>query len=328
MMALLQAAYLLGTAFVLPKSANFAAIFASVLVDQTNFERNADSLGALTINPQLEVAARLKAEDMASKGYFSHNSPDGKTPWYWFEKAGYNYAAAGENLAVNFTDSRDITEAWMHSPLHRANILNGNYTEIGIATVQGIYKGKSAIFVVQEFGRQSIIARQLNAASSTVSSLTELITDATSPITTEVSPRTKVQLIKSTTTATSRVKTFIQPKIANIKPIAQAEMPTTTAVAGVETQKLDIQESSFAETVVPKPPEPTSMEVFLASPRHITTTIYIALFVLLTLALSSAILIKIHIQHRRIILNGIILLTVITILIVLNAVFEFSRGVV
>ena len=61
----------------------------------------------------------MKAQDMATLGYFAHVSPDGKTPWYWIEKVGYDYQYAGENLAINFSDSKDVTNAWMASPLHK-----------------------------------------------------------------------------------------------------------------------------------------------------------------------------------------------------------------
>ena len=135
----IEAIYLLQTKVVFPQNGLFGAIFASALVDETNLARSADSLGTLTTNATLERAAQMKADDMAAKGYFAHNSPDGKTPWYWFAEVGYDYAAAGENLAVNFSDSKDVIEAWMRSPKHRANIMNGNYTEIGIATAHGMY---------------------------------------------------------------------------------------------------------------------------------------------------------------------------------------------
>ncbi len=94
----------------------------------------------------------MKADDMATKGYFAHTSPEGLTPWYWFAQVGYNYTYAGENLAINFNESKDVDTAWLASPTHRANILNSHYTEIGIATAQGMYKGVQATFVVQMFG--------------------------------------------------------------------------------------------------------------------------------------------------------------------------------
>ncbi len=131
---------------------SFSAIYASVLVNLTNRDRIANNLSHLAVNPVLEVAAQMKADDMASKGYFSHNTPDGKTPWYWFEQAGYQYKYAGENLAVNFKDSEEVHTAWTKSRGHFLNIINPKFTEIGIATSTGVYKGREAIFVVQMFG--------------------------------------------------------------------------------------------------------------------------------------------------------------------------------
>ena len=135
------------------KSDFLSAVISRVLVDLANENRVENNLNGLTSNPMLEEAARQKAEDMASKGYFAHNSPDGTTPWYWIKNAGYKFAYAGENLAVNFSDSEDVDKAWMNSPGHRANILHSKFTEIGIATARGEYKGKSTVFVVQMFGR-------------------------------------------------------------------------------------------------------------------------------------------------------------------------------
>lgn len=137
-------------------SGSLAGVISSVLVDMTNQARAADNVGSLSINPLLAKAAQAKADDMAAKGYFSHVSPDGRNPWDWIKASGYSYEYAGENLAVNFTDSSDVMSAWMASPEHRANIEKGNYTEIGIATAAGTYEGKSAVFVVQMFASPSL----------------------------------------------------------------------------------------------------------------------------------------------------------------------------
>lgn len=134
---------------------SLSAIYASVLVNLTNQNRAAANINELKVNPLLEKAAQLKADDMATKGYFAHNTPEGLTPWYWFKEAGYNYAYAGENLAVNFQNSEDVETAWMNSRGHFLNIMNPKYTEIGIATSTGMYKGREAIFVVQMFGTPS-----------------------------------------------------------------------------------------------------------------------------------------------------------------------------
>jgi len=126
-----------------------AAVLPAVLADLTNEQRQSQNLSTLTVNPILNKAAEMKAGDMATKGYFAHTSPEGKTPWYWLEQAGYQYQYAGENLAINFSDSKDVTNAWMNSPAHKANIVKWNYTEIGTGVASGIYKGKETIFAAQ-----------------------------------------------------------------------------------------------------------------------------------------------------------------------------------
>lgn len=131
---------------------SLAAVLASALVSYTNDTRDERGLQTLTTSPELEVAAQMKANDMAEKGYFAHISPDGTTPWYWIQEAGYSYAHAGENLAVDFVRSKDVTNAWMNSPSHRANMVSEKYTEIGIATARGTYNGQDTVFVVQMFG--------------------------------------------------------------------------------------------------------------------------------------------------------------------------------
>ncbi len=142
-----------------------AAVISAVLVDLANEDRAKQELHGLRINPKLVAAAQAKANDMATKGYFAHETPEGHNSWYWFEKVGYDYAYAGENLAVDFSESNDVEVAWMKSASHRANILNENYTEIGIATAEGMYKGHPTVFAVQMFGRPSAseVARAIGA---------------------------------------------------------------------------------------------------------------------------------------------------------------------
>ena len=130
-----------------------SAVLPNLVVNLTNQERVADQLPGLVANSLLTQAAQAKAEDMAARGYFAHQTPEGHSPWYWLEQAGYQYAAAGENLAVNYYQSEMVTAAWMNSPLHRANILRPEFTEIGIGVARGSYGGAPALFVVQYFGR-------------------------------------------------------------------------------------------------------------------------------------------------------------------------------
>jgi len=135
------------------KNGNFAAVVSSVLVELANKDRGESNLRSLSVNEKLAYAAELKLKDMVEDGYFDHYAPDGVSPWDFMKEAGYKFTYAGENLAVNFVDSKDVEKAWMASPTHRKNILNEHYTEIGIATGKGMYKGKESVFVVQMFGK-------------------------------------------------------------------------------------------------------------------------------------------------------------------------------
>jgi hypothetical protein len=150
-------------------SLNLSAVLPSVLGTLTNEERSKNNLPALAVNPILAKAAQLKAEDMAAKSYFAHTSPEGKSPWYWFQLAGYKYTYAGENLAVNFSDSEEVTRAWINSPTHQANLVGKNYTEMGTGIATGTYKGGTSIFVVQDYARPAVSQGQGRALQSAAS---------------------------------------------------------------------------------------------------------------------------------------------------------------
>ncbi len=129
-----------------------SAITIDNVLRLTNESRVSYDAPVLTYNKVLEKAAQAKAEDMLAKGYFAHNTPDGKTPWDFIKAAGYSYITAGENLALGYTQAETVGEAWMNSPGHKANIINKYFEEIGIGISQGEFEGHNAIFVVQMFG--------------------------------------------------------------------------------------------------------------------------------------------------------------------------------
>ncbi len=170
-----EVAFLLAVFVVLPQSGFLAFITPSVLIQSANGARQKTHERTLIINPVLEKAAQLKANDMATKGYFAHTSPSGVTPWHWLDQVGYRYRTAGENLAVDFIDSSDVHQAWMNSPGHRANILNTAYTEIGIATATGRYQGHETIFVVQFFGKPVATAAKLRRSGIAAPVLTGML---------------------------------------------------------------------------------------------------------------------------------------------------------
>lgn len=105
------------------------------LLEATNKARQDSSLPALSKNDQLDKAAQDKANDMAAKNYWSHNTPDGKEPWYFIEDTGYGYYKAAENLAYGFNTSKSTVSGWMNSPTHRANVLDPVLQEVGFGIV-------------------------------------------------------------------------------------------------------------------------------------------------------------------------------------------------
>lgn len=144
-----------------------ATVLVGALSNLTNNEREINNLQPLKINSILSKAAQLKAEDMAKNGYFAHTSPTGKTPWYWLDLAGYKYDFAGENLAIDFNETSDVTNAWMNSPAHRANIMKSSYTEVGSGVATGTYLGKEATFIVQDYANPRVSAGGQNVSTST-----------------------------------------------------------------------------------------------------------------------------------------------------------------
>jgi hypothetical protein len=126
-------------------------ITISKVLTQTNNQRHKLGLSTLVYNEELSKSATLKAQDMFANNYWAHTSPTGKSPWDFFNLSGYEFSVAGENLAKDFYDTESMTNAWMNSPTHRANIVNPKYKEIGLAVVDGILGGVKTTLVVQHF---------------------------------------------------------------------------------------------------------------------------------------------------------------------------------
>ncbi|MDQ3018710.1 MAG: CAP domain-containing protein [bacterium] len=133
-------------------SVDASAITSETVVSLANTSRAENNLPVLRTNGLLAQAAQNKANDMLARQYFSHNTPDGATPWTFIKATGYSYITAGENLAIDFTEAESVQSAWMNSPGHRANILNKSFEEIGIGISKGKFDGHDTVIVVQMFG--------------------------------------------------------------------------------------------------------------------------------------------------------------------------------
>lgn len=210
------------------------------VVEQTNSLRLQNGLGVVTLNDTLSSAARAKAADMYEKQYWAHVSPTGQQPWDFMRSAGYSFSAAGENLARDFSTTPEMMSAWMGSPTHRANIVNPNYTEIGVAVVNGNLEGVDTTLVVQMFGRppgvkpavtaeasQTVVAQAAQVRkteTATVVPAAEIIKPTATPSPTPtptpevvIFGETKV-LLQATTTPESNVLADIVVPVGSLRP--------------------------------------------------------------------------------------------------------------
>lgn len=127
-----------------------SAMMTEVL-NLVNQERAKVGAPAVKLHKGLQDAALLKSKDMADKNYFSHQSPTYGSPFDLIKARGISYTAAGENIAAGQRSAESVMNSWMNSPGHKANILNKDYTHLGV----GIYKGGSyGIYHTQLFIRQ------------------------------------------------------------------------------------------------------------------------------------------------------------------------------
>jgi hypothetical protein len=170
-LAVISLSFLAGPAKMLLEKSGFilgyaSNITASDVIRETNNERAKSGLAPLTANSALNEAALAKAQHMFDNQYWAHVAPDGTDPWKFFQKVGYRYSVAGENLARDFSNTDDMVSAWMASPTHKANIMNARYQEIGIAVVDGKLQGTETTLVVQLFGTPQVksTAQQLPQA--------------------------------------------------------------------------------------------------------------------------------------------------------------------
>ncbi|TQR41128.1 CAP domain-containing protein [Paenibacillus popilliae] len=112
---------------------NHLSEFEQQVLDLVNQERSKTGLGSLSRSGELSNVAMVKAQDMYNNNYFDHNSPTHGSPFDMLQEFGITFNTAGENIAKGQTTPTQVMKDWMNSPGHRANILNNNYTHIGIA---------------------------------------------------------------------------------------------------------------------------------------------------------------------------------------------------
>ena len=120
------------------------------LLEMTNAERKKECLPPLKASALLFRAARAHSENMAKQGKLDHEL-DEKTPFDRLKETGYRFQRAGENIAFGTENLplTDIMKLWMESEGHKANILNPDFTEIGLGTSRN---DKGEVYYTQVFG--------------------------------------------------------------------------------------------------------------------------------------------------------------------------------
>lgn len=216
----------------LPYNSLFAEITKSILLELTNKTRMEAGLMPLKENVILSEAASQKSQDMLTQNYFSHKSPDGFYVWDILKKLGYAYKSAGENLAIGYLDSEEVHQAWLASPSHRANILNPQFQEIGLAVAKGKFEGNNVYVVVQIFGTpKAITTKEIQPLK------TEISTKATTTLLPIISSPISTPLLPEVISEQKDEEEKLTPETEKTEVIAEENTPVTTLFAGSETQK-------------------------------------------------------------------------------------------
>jgi hypothetical protein len=288
-----------------------AEVLPAVLIDLANKDRLSNGEPSLTRNSLLDTAAQLKAQDMASSQYFAHTSPTGVTPWHWFNQVGYYFTYAGENLAIDFTESLDVENAWLNSPKHRENIMSNNFTEIGIATAEGYYNGSRTTYVVQMFGTPAFIPK---AEASTPTPAAPVATPkpvtpkpATKPTPKPVVPVTEVA-----------VTPVVKGESAGVLEELQTITETPTFVFVKNNAVNDEVALQTPTTVTPSPKYSTWQERLVFLLPSYTDQLYRIFMWIVLIALILMTVIEIRRQHPKNITYGILLIVIIFCFIYIN----------
>jgi uncharacterized protein YkwD len=133
------------------------------ILAQVNTLRRSHGLVPLRLSAKLSSAARQHSAEMASRGYFGHNSVDGshfdRRIARFYPMGSHRYWSVGENLLWSSpdVDAPSAIKMWMGSPEHRANLLNRSWREVGLSAVHsdsapGTYHGLGVTIVTADFG--------------------------------------------------------------------------------------------------------------------------------------------------------------------------------
>jgi uncharacterized YkwD family protein len=139
-----------GQVLTIPLLDRAVSLYERQVVNLCNQIRIKNGLPPLSLNWELARVARFKSQDMRDRNYFSHQSLTYGSPFAMLKSFGIHYIYAGENIAAGYRTPQEVVNGWMNSSGHRANILNRNYTQIGVGYASG---GKFGTYWTQMFIR-------------------------------------------------------------------------------------------------------------------------------------------------------------------------------
>lgn len=303
-----QCIYIVHSTFI-RNSEFMAAVLPAVLTTLANADRASIGAPELMYDPLLAEAAQQKANDMAARGYFAHIDPGGRQPWYWFDAVGYEYKRAGENLAVDFSESVDVEQAWMNSPAHRANLLKKEFTRVGIGVAQGVFEGRNTTFVVQFFATPAL-AETATAPAPPVptpepeESSVVVVADTTPTLVPEVENEDDVRVLGVMTTDTPPQTVVPEPVVIQAEDVLFSEeapvvqVPTTPGEDIPEVVTYSEQRPSWWGNAL----------THITSPSTVFVPFFFGVFILLVILLGIAIVVQVRIQYIEVILVGMVLI--------------------
>lgn len=147
-----------GAATTQPQPTSSTKIDAQKIYSLINAHRKEQNLSVLRTHSSLEQSSRKKIEDMIAQHYWQHENPQGVMDWQIFERSGYHYATAGENLSFGNNTPWEVFSAWVASPTHNEQLLNSEYEDMGLAYDCNTYKelGDVSCVVVLHLGKQKL----------------------------------------------------------------------------------------------------------------------------------------------------------------------------
>lgn len=275
-------------AVIYPSVADLATIISGDVVLLTNTARLEAGQATLQVDPVLAAAAKAKGEDMLRRGYFAHQSPDGRQPWEWIDRGRYDYVYAGENLAMDFTSAGAIHGAFMTSPSHRENILDVHYADIGVAVVSGTMDGRPVDLLVQFFGTRRSTPGVVKAAPALV----------------QKPP------------AVAKLPTPVPVALSSkpVTPLAPASAPVTAPPVLVESAQTAPAEAGQAPTDGRQPQAPLELEResdLVGLIVRFAQLAFLVMFAGVAIALLLNIFIRVRVQHPSLILQSIAVLVII-----------------